>query len=411
MVRPRYGVGVLRVGRLVAMALVIAAAACGPLGDGGASPSASPAPGGIASLDSRAADLRVRLNVLLGEHVMVIAKQADAAAAGRTDEYAGYATLLTTNRDDLVAVMTSAFGASAAARFEGLWSEENDHLVDYTIGAITHNGAKAKAAMSDLLTSFVPRFAEFISSVTPLSADGVSALGRDQAGQQKAFIDDLAGKSYARFFADLRAAYGGSAALADALASGIATRFADKFPGAIGSKGVELRVKLNSLLQEDSYLASMTTGSLAGSRNTEQAAAGAALTASATALAGLIGDPFGADAKAGLLQVLGDRNAELVIYSSTNDDARRQGALSALTGAYVQQLAAKLRDIMGLDLPLASPAIQVQVQSLIDVVDDQLAPASAAQIADDDRTAAATMLPLADLIAAATVTAKPEAFA
>src|SRR6185312_3672093 len=115
----------------------MAAAACGPLGDGGASPSTSPTPGGIASLDSRAANLRVRLNVLLGEHVMVIAKQADAAAGGRTDEYAGYATLLTTNRDELAAVMTSAFGAAAGTEFEGLWSDENDHLVDYTIGAVS----------------------------------------------------------------------------------------------------------------------------------------------------------------------------------------------------------------------------------------------------------------------------------
>ena len=106
MVRPRYGVGGLRHGRLVAIALVVVATtACG-FGD--TPPAATPTPSGIAALNSRAADLRVRLNVLLGEHVMVIAKQADAAAAGRTDEYAGYATLLTTNRDELAAVVGSA---------------------------------------------------------------------------------------------------------------------------------------------------------------------------------------------------------------------------------------------------------------------------------------------------------------
>jgi hypothetical protein len=342
---------------------------------------------------------------------MVIAKQADAAAAGRTDEYTGYATLLTTNRDDLATIMTSAFGASSATRFESLWSDENDHLVDYTIGAVTHNSAKSKAAMSALLGTFVPEFARFVSSVTSLSADSVTTLSKQQANQMQAFIDDLAAKSYARYFADVRAAYAGSGTFADALASGIANRFPDKFPGAIHSKGVDLRVKLNALLQEDSYLASMTTSALAGARNSEQAAALGALTASAGELAALLGDPFGVDAKAGFQQVWSDRNAELVIYSGTSDAARRQGALSALTGAYVQQLAARLHDTMALDLALVSPAVQVQIQALLDVVDDQRFSTSASQIADDDRTAAATMLPLADLIAGAVVSARPEKFA
>ena len=409
MVRPRYGVGGLRHGRLVAVAFVIVAiTACG-FGD--APPQASPTPSGVAVLNSRAADLRVRLNVLLGEHVMVIAKQADAAAAGRTDEYTGYATLLTTNRDELTAVIGSAFGASAATRFDSLWSDENDHLVDYTIGAVTHNNAKSKAAMSALLSTFVPEFANFVSSLTTLSADQVTTLGTQQASQLKAFIDDLAAKGYTRFFTDVRAAYAGSATFADSLASGIATRVPDKFPGALSAKGVDLRVRLNSLLQQDSYLASMTTGALAGARNTEQAAAIAALTTSAGAVATMLGEPFGADAIASFQQVWGDRNAGLVIYSGTSDDARRQGAMAALTGAYVQQLAARLHDTAALDLAIASPAIQVQIQSLIDVVDDQRTSTAAMQIADDDRTAAATMLPLADLIANATVTAVPAKFA
>ena len=136
--------------------VIAAVAACGgPGANGGASPSASPTPIGIAIIDSRAADLRVRLNVLLGEHVMLIAKQADAAAAARTDEYAGYATLLTTNRDELTAIMASAFGASSGAEFDSLWSEENDHLVDYTIGVVSHNNGKSRAAMSALLGAFV----------------------------------------------------------------------------------------------------------------------------------------------------------------------------------------------------------------------------------------------------------------
>ena len=70
-------------------------------------------------MDSKAADLRVRLDLLLGEHVIVIAKDSLAATANRADEYAGYATLLTVNGNDLTLVHMQNHGYVRVKRMCG----------------------------------------------------------------------------------------------------------------------------------------------------------------------------------------------------------------------------------------------------------------------------------------------------
>src|SRR5260370_7216372 len=89
--------------------------------------------------DSKAAALRVRLDGLLGEPVIVIAKNSLAATANRSDEYRGYATLLTTNGTDLSDVIGSAFGATAAAGFDQLWSAQNNYYLDHPPALLSPN--------------------------------------------------------------------------------------------------------------------------------------------------------------------------------------------------------------------------------------------------------------------------------
>ena len=115
----------------------------------------SPSSAVVNPADSKAADLRTRLDLLLGEHVIVVAKES-AAAAAHNDEYMGYLSLLT-NATDLVGLMRSAFGDSAAGQFEQMWAVQNNYLVDYTIGLVTHNKTKSNGAMSGLINGFVRR--------------------------------------------------------------------------------------------------------------------------------------------------------------------------------------------------------------------------------------------------------------
>src|SRR6202521_1756934 len=101
-------------------------AACSSPGSGSVHspvPVSAPAPSPTPA-DSKAADLRTRLDLLLGEHVMVVAKQA-VAASNHTDDYAGYATLSTTNGNALVEIIRSGFGNAPATQVEQAWAIQN----------------------------------------------------------------------------------------------------------------------------------------------------------------------------------------------------------------------------------------------------------------------------------------------
>ncbi len=391
--------------------VALAAIACsnpssGPPGSGSrlSSPSAA-----ASTADSKAADLRARLDLLLGEHVIVIAKDSLAATANRADEYTGYATLLTINGNDLSAVMNSAFGASAAARFDQIWATQNNDFVDYTIGIASHDSGKSNGAASGLVNGFVPAFAQFMNSMTSIPLDPITQLTTEQVLEIKAIIDDQAALNNARMFADLDRAHAHAARLGDALAPAIANKFPDKFPGDPADKAVDFRVSFDSLLQEHSYLATMATSAATAGRSTEQAAALTALAANADSLGTLFSSVFGAATGTRFDQVWGARDAELVVYAGNGDDATRQSALHSLTDSFVTQFLSLVRDSTDLSGAEISNAVQSQVADMIRVIDDQRAN-SAKVVAEDDHTAAAATNPIGDLIATATVAKLPSKF-
>src|ERR1700681_4954949 len=171
-----------------------------------ASPSARPS-------DSKAADLRTQLDLLLEEHVMVVAKQA-VAASNRTDEYSAYLALLASNATSLADIIRSAFGNTAATQFAQAWAIQNGYLVDYTIGLVTHNDAKSNGAMSGLVNGFAPQFTQLITSLAQLPVDSVTKLESAQLADFKATIDDETAQSYGTLYADVRTAYAHSSLIA-----------------------------------------------------------------------------------------------------------------------------------------------------------------------------------------------------
>src|ERR1041385_2754307 len=116
------------------------------------SPSTSPVPNPAATL---AGDLRPPLCPLLGEQVMIVAKQT-VAAANHTDDYAAYTRLLATNTAELSELWRRAFGNTTATRLADSWDTQNAYLIDYTIGVVTHDPARAKTASTNLTQKFVP---------------------------------------------------------------------------------------------------------------------------------------------------------------------------------------------------------------------------------------------------------------
>jgi hypothetical protein len=368
---------------LAALALV----ACAPLGSGSTpspSPAGSPAPTARPT-DSKAADLRTQLDLLLGEHVMVVAKQS-VAASNHTDEYSGYLTLLASNANSLTSLIRSAFGNSAASQFAQAWAIQNGYLVDYTIGVVTHNDVKSNGAMSGLVNGFTPQFAQLIAGLTQLSSDSITQIETEQLNDVKTVIDDETAQSYGSLYTEVRTAYAHSSHIGDMLAFGAARQFPDKFPGDPSISAVDARVSLNDLLQEHSYLTTMMSDAGIAGRSAEAATALGAIAAARNDIGPVIGFLLGPDARTGFPQLWGIRDADVFAYANASDSAARQ----RLTGSFVTQFSALTR------VPAAS--IRDQVTATLKAIDDQRAK-TYKSLPGDDRAAAGSMQAIADRIA------------
>jgi hypothetical protein len=174
--------------------------------DTGGNPAASPTPTPVPNpADTRAADLRTHLDLLLGEQVMLIAKQA-VAAINSTDDYESYTKLLAINTADLTELWRRAFGNTTATTLAASWDTQNAYLVAYTIGVATHDDTKRNTALTNLTQKFVPEFSDLLSDASRLPLDPVSLLVTQQVLENKAFIDDYGAKRWATFFTNLRRA-------------------------------------------------------------------------------------------------------------------------------------------------------------------------------------------------------------
>ena len=81
---------------------------------------------------TKAADLRVALNALLGEHVVLAASVTQGALAGRQAQFTGAAAALDANSVDIATAIGSVYGGDAERAFLPLWRKHIGLAVDYT---------------------------------------------------------------------------------------------------------------------------------------------------------------------------------------------------------------------------------------------------------------------------------------
>lgn len=360
----------MRLNRLLVVALLLVACSTGQTAVSSSSRITSLA-------DTKAADLRLRVNLLLSEQVMIIAKESEAAAF-ETRALIGYAHLLDVNGGELALIMRNAFGNRSAEEFYTTWKVLNRDLVEYGIGLVTHNQTMSDKFGSDLAGNFVPRFAQVVNRLTDLDAALLTQLVTQQVAATKLAIEDVAGSKFSNLYTDLHSAYASTSGLGDALAKRIAQRFPDKFPGDPSNREVDLRVSLASLFQEHSYVATMATNAATSKRDAESSAAMTALAANVDSLDALLPPR----AKPSWTQ----RDTAFLSYAGSGDALAKQ----AVTDTFVTQFSALTR--------VAASTITEQVNATIKVIDDQRGQAFKV-LADDDRAAAATMQPISDAIA------------
>ena len=367
------------------MALALALISCTNASSPGGSSSAartSTSSGAGNPATSKAADLRTELDLLLGEQVMLVAKQS-AAAVNHSEEYTGYTTLLTSNDNDLRDLMSSAFGDTAATQLWQSWGAENSYLVDYAIGIVTHNQAKSNGAMSGLDNGFVPQFAALVTSLTQLPQESISQLMSQQVLEDKAVIDDQEAQKPASTYPDLHVAFMQSARLGDALSSRIAQKFSDKFPGDPALPAVDRRVSLNALLEEHAYLATMTTDAIVRGDSAEKAAATVALAANAGSLGTAFSQQLGTAAGIEFDNLWATRLAALFGYAQSGDVASTKTLTETFAPAFAKLARVSLAPVVG------------QLQATLRVIDDQRAK-TVTPLPGDDRAAATAMQPIAD---------------
>ena len=361
-------------------------------------------------LDGTAAGLRVALNRLLGEHVLLAASATNAALNGRTADYDAAAAALDENSVDLASAITAVYGEDAGASFLEQWREHIGFFVDYTQATAAGDSAGQQAAM-DALDGYATSFAEFLSGATELPADVLETNLQMHAAGLIAVIDAQAAGDETAHYAGLHEAYAHMASTAKALSGAIAAQQPDLFTGDGASSAADLRVALNNLLGEHLFLASAATGDALDDNTPGFEAAAAALDENAVALADAITSVYGEDAGTEFLAQWRGHIGFLVNYTTATaagDEAGRAAAVEDLNG-YTTDFAAFLAGATGLPAEALEAGLQEHVAGLAAVVNAQAAKDAPATYSEM-RMAYLHMQALGDALSAAIAGQFPDMF-
>ncbi len=391
-----------------------ALAACG--GGTAATPSAAPPASSTmttmpmttaaAAVDAKpgfggAVDLRVALNRLLGEH-MLIAADATQVALGGGPEFKAVAGALGQNTDDLSAAIGSLYGPAARSTFASQWAAHNGEFVAYTVAVSKHDDAAKKAALVGL-AAYQKDFGAFLAGATGLPASAVSGALGMHIEHTAAIVDDFAKGDYTGSYTSATAGYTHIGTVGDVLAGAIATQ---KGLGMTDGDAASLRVELDNLLAEHASLAivAMERG-FRGSPDFKAAAA--ALDDNTVALADLIGSAFGPQARDTFLAQWRAHIGFFVNYTialAKSDTTGEDAATKGLDG-YVAEHGAFLAGATGLPVAAVTGALRMHVDKLLATI-KAYAAGDYATAASDARLAYAHMYDTGDALASGIIATK-----
>ena len=228
---------------LALLAVIVAAAlglvACGGDGDDGEAQSPAPAQTGTTEMSgmssdidvtSPAADLRVALDTLLGEHALLAIAATQKGLDGAED-FEAAAAALDANSVELSEAIGSVYGAEAAKQFldgPSLWRDHIGFFVDYTVG-LAKNDAAAQEEAVDNLTGYSGAFSGFLASATGLPQQALQDGIQQHIAQLKGQIDAYAAGDYEEAYRLSREAYEHMVMTGDTLAAAIVEQNPEMF--------------------------------------------------------------------------------------------------------------------------------------------------------------------------------------
>ena len=360
-----------------------------------------------------AADLRVGLNSLLGEHVLIAAVATSHALGGRDAAFKGAVGGLDANSIDISKAIGSVYGPDAEKVFLPLWRKHIGFFVDYTTGVAAKDKAKQDKAVADLV-SYSEDFAAFLSSANPnLPKRAVTELVKGHILTLKDVVDAQAAGDWPKAYTAIRSAYGHMHMIGDPLAAAIVKQFPQRFSGAVDSPAANLRNTLNLALREHAIIAAMATGSALGGRDAEFKAATGALDVNSVDISKAIGSVYGADAEKAFLPLWRKHIGFVVDYTvgiATKDKAKQDKAVADLI-KYSEDFGAFLSSANP-NLPKSTVAelVKGHVVTLKDVIDAQAAK-EWPMVYTNLRTAASHMAMIANPLGMAIAKQFPEKYA
>ena len=183
-----------------------------------------------AALSDKAADLRVKLDRLLGEHA-VLAIAATRKGLDGARDFKTVAATLDRNSVELSRTIASVYGRKAGNQFLNgrfMWRAHVRFFVDYTVATAKKDRAGQRRAVSNL-KSYQGAFSAFLAKATNLPQRAVFASISEHVAQLKGQVDAYARGDYARAYRLERTAYAHMFMTGDAIAGAIVKQFPAKF--------------------------------------------------------------------------------------------------------------------------------------------------------------------------------------
>jgi hypothetical protein len=210
-------------------------------GDAGAVPSTATAPSagmshpdtneaGALAIDSPAAELRVTLDRLLGEHALLAMFATQKGFDGDRD-FEAIAGALDRNSIELADAIGSVYGDGARREFldgDLKWRAHIGFFVDYTV-ALAENDKAARRKAVGGLKGYVESFSAFLAEATGLPRDAVRMSISEHVNQLKGQIDAYSTGDHQRAYDVTRKAYAHMFMTGDTLAGAIVKQNADDF--------------------------------------------------------------------------------------------------------------------------------------------------------------------------------------
>ena len=320
---------------------------------------------GFAEGENKAADTRVVLTRLLGEHALLAANATVKGLSGAPD-FGASAEALDANSVELGKVIGSVYGEEAENEFLKQWRDHIRMFVDYTTATAKGDDAAKQKAVAEL-GGYAKNFGSFLAGATGLPDAPVQDSLKAHVAQLAGAIDAANAGDFDAAYAKVREAYHHMGATAAVLSEAIAKQ---QNLGDSNTQAAQTRALLGAQLGEHAALAALATSKgLTGAPDFEATAK--ALDANSVELAETIGSVYGEEAQNEFLKQWRDHIRMFVDYTTATakGDKAGQEKAKAELASYGKNFGAFLGGAVDLPKEAVQQSLDVHVEQLIGAID------------------------------------------